>query len=102
MPILPLDHPEPLAATLGVMLYPGEDDASQRRARAYAAQFLAEPVRRFREAGGSMSKEVLARLHADSGVPLDDLEDRWWDGVGTGELVKMFFALAHTDPSLAA
>jgi hypothetical protein len=26
MPILPLDHPDPFAATLGVMLYPGADD----------------------------------------------------------------------------
>ncbi len=34
MPILPLEHPESLAATLGVMLYAGEDDASQKRARA--------------------------------------------------------------------
>ena len=62
MPILPLDHPEPLAATLGVMLYPGEDDADQKRARAYAAQFLAKPVERFREAGGTLTAEVLARL----------------------------------------
>jgi hypothetical protein len=38
MPILPLDHPEPSAATLGVMLYPDEADAL--KARAYAAQFL--------------------------------------------------------------
>ncbi len=34
MPILPLEHPESLAATLGVMLDAGEDDASQKRARA--------------------------------------------------------------------
>jgi hypothetical protein len=47
MPILPLDHPEPRAATLGVMLYPGEDKADQKCARAYAAQFLAEPLRLF-------------------------------------------------------
>jgi hypothetical protein len=35
MPILPLDHPEPFAATLGVMLYP--DEADTPKARAYAA-----------------------------------------------------------------
>ncbi len=34
MPILLPDHPESLAATLGVMLYAGEDDASQKRAPA--------------------------------------------------------------------
>jgi len=51
MPILPLDHPDPLAATLGVMLYSGQDEDSQRGARAFAAQFLAEPLRLFHEAG---------------------------------------------------
>jgi hypothetical protein len=30
MPILPLDHPDPFAATLGVMLYPGADDDPPR------------------------------------------------------------------------
>ena len=43
MPILPLDHPEPLAATLGVMLYPGDNEVSQKRARAFTAHVLAEP-----------------------------------------------------------
>ena len=33
MPILPLDHPEPFAATLGVMLYPGTDDDSPKDTR---------------------------------------------------------------------
>ncbi len=102
MPILLPDHPESLAATLGVMLYPGGDDASQKRARAWAAQFLAEPVQRFLEAGGTLAHEELARLHADSGVPLDDLKVRGRDGAATGELFKPFFALAHTDPSLAS
>jgi hypothetical protein len=30
MPILPLEHPESLAATLGGMLYAGEDDEARR------------------------------------------------------------------------
>ena len=30
MPILPLDYPEPYAATLGVMLYPGVDAVEQQ------------------------------------------------------------------------
>jgi hypothetical protein len=102
VPILPLDHPEPLAATLGVMLYPGEDEADRKRARAYAAQFLAEPLRRLHEAGGSLSYEELARIHADTGVPLDDLKDRWRNGTATGERFKALFALAHTDPDLAS
>ena len=36
MPILPLDHPEPFAATLGVMLYPGADNDDPLKARAFA------------------------------------------------------------------
>ena len=34
MPILPLDQPEPFAATLGVTLYPGSDEADSTKARA--------------------------------------------------------------------
>jgi len=45
MPLLPLDHPDPLAAALGIMLYSGLDDESRRRARAYTTRFLAEPLR---------------------------------------------------------
>ena len=102
MPILPLDHPEPLAATLGVMLYPGEDEASRRRARAYAAQFLAEPLRLFHEAGHSLAYEDLARIASDSGTRFDDLDDRRWEGSATGETFKALYALAHTDPTLAS
>ena len=47
MPVLPLEHFEPFAATLGVMLYPGLDEDDQRKARAFAAQWLALTVRRF-------------------------------------------------------
>jgi hypothetical protein len=102
MPILPLDHPEPLAATLGVMLYPGEDEADQKYARAYAAQFLAEPLRLFQEAGGTLAYKDLLRIATDGAGHLDDLDDRLWRGTATGEMFKAFFALAHTDPSLAS
>ncbi len=102
MPFLPLDHPEPFAATLGVMLYPGPDADSRRRARAFAAQFLAEPLRLFHEAGHRLAYEDLARITCDAGTPLDDIEERWWDGISTGETFKVLFALAHTDPTLAS
>jgi hypothetical protein len=32
MPILPLNYPEPFAATLGVMLYPAPEEAEMRKA----------------------------------------------------------------------
>lgn len=99
---LPLDHPEPFAATLGVMLYPGQDDDSEKEARAYAAQYLAEPLRSFHEDGHRLAYEDLTRIASDSGWPLDDIKQRWWDGLSTGETFKVLFALAHTDPTLAS
>lgn len=102
MPILPLDHPEPFAATLGVMLYPGTDEADAAKARAFAAQWLAGPLRRFHAAGHRLSYDVLADLFAGAGQPLTDLEERWWGGTATGELFKVHFALACTRPELAS
>jgi hypothetical protein len=100
MPILPLDHPEPFSATLGVMLYPDEADAP--KARAFAAQYLAGPIRRLHEAGGILPYDVLARILMDAGQPLTDFEERWWGGGATGEAFKAFFALANADPALAS
>ena len=73
MPILPLDHPEPFAATLGVMLYPATDSADTARARAFASQMLAEPIRQFHEAGYVLSYDALKRIATDAGQPLIDL-----------------------------
>lgn len=103
MPILPLDHPEPLAATLGVMLYPGKDEDSQKRARACAAQFLlADPIRRFHEAGDVLAYEDLLRIASDSTMRLDDLEERLREATAVGNMVKVLFALANANPSLAS
>jgi hypothetical protein len=102
MPILPLDHPEPFFATLGVMLYPATDEADTLKARAYAAQVLAKAFRRFQEEGGDPPFETLGPIYLDAGEPLDDLEERWWGGRATGEVFKTLFALANTDPPLAS
>ena len=101
MPILPLDHPEPFAATLGVMLYPGVDNDDPLKARAFASQWLATPIRRFEEAGHKISRDDLLRIAMDAGQPLNDLDERWWDGTATGELFKTLCALFNTDPALA-
>ena len=102
MSILPLDHPEPLAATLGVMLYPGKDEDSQRRARAFTARFLAEPLRMFHEAGHRLSYEELASIASDGGTALDDLDECRWGGSSTGEIFKLYWAIACTAPELAS
>ena len=52
MPILPLSHPEPFAAVLGVMLHPLEED--QPKARAFASQYLADPLTEFHQRGGEL------------------------------------------------
>jgi len=102
MLILPLDYPEPFAATLGVMLYPAADDPDSRKARAYAAQYLAEPIRQLHETGAILSHEELFRIATDAGERLDDLDKRWWGATVTGEIFKVFFILANTEPTLAS
>lgn len=103
MPHLSLDHcAEPFAGTLGVMLYPGTDDADQRKARAFATQFLAEPFRRFLTAGHTLAPEKLADLLQNGGEPLIDLEKRWQGGLEVGEMFKALFALACTRPELCS
>jgi hypothetical protein len=102
VPILPLDHPEPFAATLGVMLYPRTDNDDPAKARAFASQFLATPIRRAEEAGYELPREVLKSIAMAAGYPLDDLEKRWWGGWATGELFKTLWALFNTDPALAS
>ena len=102
MPILPLDHPEPFAAVVGTMLYPGTDDDERKRAAAFAAHYLAEPVRLLKEEGGALSREDLERIVMDGGEPLGDLDQPWYEGTATGEIFKTLFALAHKDPKLAS
>jgi hypothetical protein len=100
MPILPLDHPEPFAATLGVMLYPGTDNDDPLKACAFASQWLATPIQRCEAAGHKISRDDLLRIAMDAGQPLKDLDERWWDGTATGELFKTLCALFNTDPAL--
>lgn len=93
MPILPLDHPDPYMATLGIMLYPGLDEGDRRKAKAYAAQRLAITTRRMIEHGYQVPVEARARLYADSGEILDDLHKRWDGGLWVADLYVTLFAL---------
>jgi hypothetical protein len=69
MLILPLEHPEPKFATLGVMLYPALNEGDPPKARAYAAQVLAKAFDRYREDGGTPPYDVLAPILMDAGEP---------------------------------
>src|SRR6266699_3215662 len=100
MPVLPLDYPEPFAAVLGTMLYPNEDEAAQRRA--FAAHYLAKPIRQFEAAGGALTYNDLSRIVKDGGARLDELDQRWWAGTVMGELFKILFALANDNPKRAS
>jgi hypothetical protein len=84
MPIPPLDHPEPFVATLGVMLYPATDKSDPPKARAYAAQLLlADPMRRYLDAGHRLSQDAFEQIAMDAGHPVTDFTERWagvrWD-----------------------
>jgi hypothetical protein len=102
MPILPLDHPEPFTATLGVMLYPGTDDLEKRKAAAFQIYWLAEPIRRLNADSHHLSQNTLLHLALHAGEQLEDLDQRWWQGTATGELLKVLFALYNTNPALAS
>src|SRR5688500_8452624 len=102
MPTLPLEHPEPFAAVLGVMLYPGTAEQDRRKARAFTSQYLAGPVRQFSDAGGTLPNAMLTELVIAAGARLDDLDQRWWAGTATGQIFKTLFALAETAPELGS
>jgi hypothetical protein len=101
MPILPLD-PEPFAATLGVMLYPGTDELERRKAASFQMLWLAEPIRRLKAERHPISQDTLLHLAVRAGERLDDLDERYWQGTATGELLKTVFALYNTNPALAS
>jgi hypothetical protein len=102
MPILPLDHIEPFAATLGVMLYPATDEIDPLKARAFAAQWLAEsPYPPVDQKGYRLPYDVLRRLITDGGQLLD-LEERLQGGLMAGDLFKALYALASNHPDLAS
>ena len=99
MPILPLSHPEPFAAVLGVMLHPLKED--QAKAEAFASQYLAAPLKEFHRRGGELPYSDLKRIAEGAGQPLTDLEKRWYQATAAGQILNTYFALRNTDPVLA-
>ena len=62
-------------------------------ARAFAAHYLAEPIRRMKEAGHTLSHDAALRLLSDAGQRLADLDRRWQGGIQTGQMFITFFWL---------
>jgi hypothetical protein len=100
MPILPFDYPEPYALTLGIMLYPGADEVEQCQAKGFASHYVREYLPLIYRVGLSLSNEELNRV-LDDATDLFDLRERWLKGTMTGEMFRVFLALAHTEPVLA-
>lgn len=100
--ILPLDHPEPFAATLGVMLYPGTGDADRRKAAAYASHYLGVPLQRAKSEGHQVPYETLEIVAMNGGERLDDLEKRWQEGNWIGDMTNIYFMLARSQPERAS
>ena len=99
---LPLDHSEPFAATFGVMHYPGESETERRKARAYEAQNLAEPLKGAIKDGHRPSYDRLARVATTGGERLGDLDKRERDGIWLGELTRIYYLLSYSHPHLAS
>ena len=99
MPILPLSHPEPFAAVLGVMLHPRKGD--QAKAEAFASQYLGAPLEEFHRRGGELPRSDLKRIAEGAGQPLTDLDKRWYQATAAGQILKTYFGLCNTDPGLA-
>ena len=99
MPILPLSHPEPFAAVLGVMLHPREKD--QAKAEALAFQYLGAPLKKFHRRG-ELPRSDLERI-AESGRLLTDLDlkKRCYQATAAGQILKTYFGLYNTNPGLA-
>ncbi|WP_281017534.1 MULTISPECIES: hypothetical protein [unclassified Minwuia] len=99
---LPLAHPEPFAATLGTMLYPGMDESERRKAATFTSGYLAQPLEEYCRRGGRLSENQLRRIITSGGALIDDLQDRWWAGQATGEITKILIALHNSDSALAS
>lgn len=101
MPNLPLYGPQPLIATIGVMLYPGLDEEDRRKAAAYAAHFRNPAYRQFLEHGGQLSPEIETSLNEDDQLARDH-KTRWKAGLAVGNLTKVLFGLMQTQPEVAS
>jgi hypothetical protein len=103
MPYLNLARGEPWAETWAVMHFP--DDAAKRQA--YCAKLWSGFYPAYEEAGAGelMPRSVLLsvmKAAAATDVYRDEIADRRYKGLAAGEQLKVVFALAQTEPELAA
>lgn len=101
MPILPIDSNGSFLKTLGIMLYPGDDDADRRNARAFASHQLADPIAKLYAHGLKMSETDLVDILAAGGIELFDLETRRKHASWFGRIFAHYFALSAEFPRVA-
>jgi hypothetical protein len=66
---------------------------SKSVAAAFQTRWLAEPIERLHTEGHELSYNTLLHLTTKAAVGLEDLDERWWEGTATGELLKTVWAL---------
>jgi len=103
MPYLNLTRGEPWAETWAVMLFP--DDAAKREA--YLAKHWSGFYPAYEESGAGelVPRSVLLsvmKAAAATDVDRDEIADRRYKGLAAGEQLKILFALAQTEPKVAA
>jgi hypothetical protein len=102
MPDLLLDVPDPFSSTLGIMLYPDLSEEEVGKAKTYASQFVAEPLRRAIKAGHRPRYETLIKIATGGGADLDDVEKRFEQGLWVGDIYKAYYALAESHRGYAS
>lgn len=102
MPILPMDHPEPFAAVLGKMLYPGLSEDEIIKANSFTALYLAEPIQQCVDAGHAISSEDLLKIAAGKRDVPEDYKKRRMIGETVGALTEVYHILHCTKPAVAS
>lgn len=94
MPVLPLDHPEPFAAILGIMLYPGQGQEQRRNADTFTRYYLAEPLAEYERKGHRLSPEQKPVVRPTPSQPPKDWVTVWRRGQAAGEVCRLYMSLA--------
>lgn len=102
MPILPIDHPEPFAATLGIMLYPSEKPPDPQKADTFTGAYLVGPLKEFRRRGLDLRPEAEAIITPETGASIKDWPTRWRHGIAAGEVYRRYISLAAQTPKFAS
>jgi hypothetical protein len=100
VPTLPLDHPDPLAATLATMHYPNADDRKQRQVLIDCLMPLVQSYRQSSQSFGC--DQLVGQAVGMAGTELPDLEERIFAATAVGQVNKAYFVLAWNGTKTAS